>query len=137
MAFRRSGVRTPSAPPSGSCPIPLFVLTFLRNLSHPDEFILRAKVAGERRIDVQVNQIHRTADQITDPRSHAVEKRRGQARNRQVEIEGGVTRPFGSGAKNVNFPSASGFEFGGGALDQNVCLGAHAVFNGASFGSEF
>jgi hypothetical protein len=74
-------------------------------------------MAGERRIDVQVNQIHRPANQIADPRAHAIKNRQGQAGNRQVEIGSGITRPFGCGAKDVNFPRASGFEFGGGALN--------------------
>ena len=97
----------------------------LRNLSHANEFILRAEVAGERRVDVEVDQIHRTADRVTDPRAHAIEHRRRQAGNGQVEIGGGITRPFGSGAKDVNFPRAGSLEFGGGTLDSNVRLGAH------------
>ena len=79
--------------------------------------MLGAQVAGERGVDVQVNQINRTANQIADQRAHAIENGRGQAGNRQVEIGSGITRPFGGGAKDVNFPCAGGFEFGGGALD--------------------
>ena len=89
----------------------------LRNLSHADEFILRAEVTGERPVDVQVNQIHRAADQIADARAHTIENRRRQAGNRQVEIGSGITRPFGSGAEDVNFARASNLEFGSGALD--------------------
>jgi len=33
----------------------------------------------EPRVDVQVNQIHRTADQISDTHAHAMENRRQQA----------------------------------------------------------
>jgi len=74
-------------------------------------------VAGERRADVQINQIHRTADQITDAGTHAIKYGGGQAGNRQVEIGSEISRPFGSGAKDVNFPGAGGLELGGGALD--------------------
>jgi hypothetical protein len=59
-------------------------------------------VAGERRAAIQVNQIHRTANQITDARTHAIENRRWQAGNRQIEIGGGITRPMCSRAKDVN-----------------------------------
>jgi hypothetical protein len=89
----------------------------LRNLSHSNEFILRAEVAGEWRVAVQINQIHRTADQITDARSHPIKNRRGQAGNRQVKIGSGVARSFSGGAEDVNFPRAGRLEFGGGALD--------------------
>ena len=104
-------------PDSKRCNCSRSVACCLRNLSHSDEFILRAQVAGERRVDVQVNQINRTANQIADPRAHAIKNGRRQAGNRQVQIGSGVTRPFGSGAEDLNFAGAGGFEFGGGALD--------------------
>lgn len=46
----------------------------------------------EPRVDVQVNQIHRTADQIYDTHAHAIENRRQQAGNHRVEIGSGIPR---------------------------------------------
>src|SRR5271166_4644629 len=104
-------------PDSKRCNCSRSVACCLRNLSHADEFILRAKVSGERRAAIQVNQIHRTANQITDPRAHAIENRRWQTGNSQVEIGSGITRPMCSRTEDIKLPCAGGLEFGSGALD--------------------
>src|SRR5260370_32341878 len=108
-AVSRHLVRSSWIPESRRCSCSRSAACCLRNLSDSDEFILRAEVAGERCVAVQVYQIHRTANQITDTRAHTVKNRRRQAGNSQVEIGGGVICPFCSGAKDINVPCAGGF----------------------------
>src|SRR5438876_1035111 len=66
---------------------------------------------------------HRPANHITYTRTDPIENRRRQARDRQIKIGSSIVRPLRRRAEDVNLASAGGLEFGGGALNQNVCLG--------------
>lgn len=74
-----------------------------RNLSHSEKFFLRARVAGEWRVVVQVNQINRTANRIAAPCAHAIKNRWGQIGKGHLEFGCGIMRSFGRGAKDENF----------------------------------
>jgi len=65
-----------------------FCRLLLADLSHSNEFILRAEVAGERRADVQVNQIHRRPIKSLTRAPHYDKKPTAAGRKPQVEIGG-------------------------------------------------
>jgi hypothetical protein len=92
--------------------------TGARNLSHADEFILLAQITSERRVSIQINEVHRAAEQVADACSNAVEDRRRQTADGKVEVGVRAQDALGRGAEDIHFAGASGFEFRGGVLNQ-------------------